>query len=134
MSLAASGVSMKLTYLASLAALSIVLVGCDDDDDDNGVAPQQTALVRVVNASPSTATADLFGGTQSTALGAGVAPGAAGAAGRAGAGAAPAAPAAGVAPGPAGAAGSRLPAGTQALSFRQGGGATSIASATPFAF
>ena len=100
---------MKLTHLASLAALSIVLVGCDDDDD-NGTQPQQTALVRVVNASPSTATADVFVGNQSTALGSGIATGTAGASCF------------------------QVPAGSQTLNFRQGGSTTNIASATPFNF
>ena len=100
---------MKLTHLASLAALSIVLVGCGDDDD-NGTQPQQTALVRVVNASSSTATADVFVGNQSTALGSGIATGTAGASCF------------------------QVPAGNQTLNFRQGGSTTNIASATPFNF
>ena len=102
---------MKLTHLASLAALSIVLVGCDDDDDDlPGVEPTQTALVRVVNASTSTPTADLFVGSQTTAAGTGVATGTAGASCF------------------------TVPAGSQTLSFRQGGGTSAIATATPFTF
>ena len=100
---------MKLTHLASLAALSIVLVGCDDDDD-NGTQPQQTALVRVVNASPSTATADVFVGNQSTALGSGIATGTAGASCF------------------------QVPAGSQTLNFRQGGSTANIASASAFNF
>ena len=101
---------MKLTHLAPLAALSIVLVGCGDDDDTNGTAPQQTALVRVVNASPTTATADVFVGNQNTALGSGIGTGAAGASCF------------------------QVPAGNQTLNFRQGGSTTNIASATPFNF
>ena len=100
---------MKLTHLASLAALSTVLVACGDDDD-NGTQPQQTALVRVVNASPSTATADVFVGNQGTALGSGIATGTSGASCF------------------------QIPAGSQTLNFRQGGGTANIASATPFNF
>ena len=100
---------MNLTYLASLAALSIALVGCDDDDD-NGTQPQATALVRVVNASPTTASADLFVGNSSTALGTSTATGTAGTNCV------------------------QVPAGSQTLNFRQSGSATNIASATPFSF
>jgi hypothetical protein len=101
---------MKPSLFLALAATSIVLVGCDDDDDDTGVEPQPTALVRVVNASSSTPTADLFVGNQSTALGSGIATGSAGAACFS------------------------VPAGSQTLSFRQGGGTTSIATGSPFNF
>jgi hypothetical protein len=99
---------MTLYRLAPLAALSVALVACNDDD--NGTEPQQTALVRVVNASPSTPTADLFVGGQSTAL------------------------AAGTATGSAAASCALVPADNQTLSFRQGGNATTIASAIPFTF
>ncbi len=102
---------MKPHLFLALAATSVVLVGCDDDDDDdNGVEPQPTALVRVVNASAATATADLFVGSQSTALGSGIATGSA----------------SGTCYG--------VPVGSQTLSFRQGGGTASIATATPFNF
>jgi hypothetical protein len=102
---------MKLTYLAPLAALSIVLVGCGDDDGDlPGVEPSQTALVRVVNASTSTASTDVFVGNQTTALGLGIASGTAGASCF------------------------NIPVGSQTLSFRDRGGTTSIATAAPFTF
>lgn len=99
---------MKLSRLASLALLSTALVACDDDD--NGTEPQPTALLRVVNASSSTSTADLYVGNQSTALGSGIGAGTAGPSCFA------------------------VPAGTQTLSFRQGGAATSVASTAPFDF
>jgi hypothetical protein len=99
---------MKPYQFASAVALSTLLVACGDDDD-NAIEPQPTALVRVVNASPSTATADLFVGGQSTALGTGLATGSASASCL------------------------QVPAGSQTLDFRQGGG-TSIASASPFTF
>jgi hypothetical protein len=101
---------MKPNLLLALAATSVVLVACDDDDDDNGTEPQPTALVRVVNASSSTATADLYVGNQSTALGSGIATGTAGATCF------------------------NVPTGDQTLNFRQGGGTSSIASAAPFNF
>lgn len=100
---------MKLHRLASLALLSTALVACDDDDD-NGTQPQPTALLRVVNASSVTPTADLYVGNQSTALGSGIGAGAAGPSCFA------------------------VPAGTQTLSFRQGGAATGVASTAPFDF
>jgi hypothetical protein len=100
---------MKLHHLASLASLTIVLVGCGDDDQIS-VEPVQTALVRVVNASTSTASADVFVGNQTTALGTGIASGTAGASCF------------------------NIPVGSQALSFRQTGSAGSIATAAPFTF
>lgn len=100
---------MKSYALLALAATSVVLVGCDDDDDDLTTV-QPTALVRVVNASPATATADLFVGTQSTAL------------------------ASGVGTGTAGQSCVNVPAGNQTLNFRQGGTTTNAASASPFNF
>jgi hypothetical protein len=101
---------MKPYAMLALAATSIVLVGCDDDDDDGLTTVQPTALVRVVNASSTTSTADVFVGTQSTALGTGIAAGSASTNCLA------------------------VPAGTQSLNFRQGGGTTNVATGTPFNF
>ena len=99
---------MKLHHLATLAAASVALAACGDDDD--GTGPGNAALVRVVNASPSTAAADVFVGTQTTALGTNIVTGSA------------SANCFGV------------PAGSQTLGFRQTGATATVASTTPFNF
>jgi hypothetical protein len=100
---------MKPYTLLALAATSFVVIGCDDDDEPL-TTTQPTALVRVVNASSTTSTADVFVGTQSTALGTGIATGSASTNCLA------------------------VPSGTQTLNFRQGGGTTNVATGTPFNF
>jgi hypothetical protein len=100
---------MKLHHLVTLAGASVALVACGDND---GTGPNtRTANVRVVNASSSTAAADVFVGNQAAAV------------------------ASNVPTGTVSANCVNVPAGSQTLDFRQTGTTSTIAStpATTFA-
>lgn len=100
---------MKLHHLVTLAGASVALVACGDND---GTGPNtRTANVRVVNASSSTAAADVFVGNQASAVASNI---------------------------PTGTVSANcvdVPAGSQTLDFRQTGTTSTIAStpATTFA-